>query len=51
MITHDSYPSDVSDSEWEFVVPYLCLLLGPCLLIREFHERPLLRLKDRWFPL
>ncbi|WP_422923344.1 IS5 family transposase [Singulisphaera sp. PoT] len=26
MITHKSYPSDVSDPEWEFVVPYLCLL-------------------------
>jgi transposase len=26
MITHDPYPSDVSDAEWEFVVPYLCLL-------------------------
>lgn len=34
-----------------FLPVYLCLLLGPCLLIREFHERPLLRLKDRWFPL
>jgi transposase len=26
MITHQSYPSDVSDAEWQFVVPYLCLL-------------------------
>jgi transposase len=26
MITHQSYPSGVSDAEWEFVVPYLCLL-------------------------
>ena len=26
MITHDSYPSDVSDEEWEFVAPYLRLL-------------------------
>jgi transposase len=26
MITHQSYPSDVSDAEWEFVLPYLCLL-------------------------
>ncbi len=26
MITHKSYPSDVSDPEWEFVLPYLCLL-------------------------
>jgi transposase len=26
MITHDPYPSDVSDPEWEFVLPYLCLL-------------------------
>src|SRR4029453_4766277 len=26
MITHRPYPSDVSDAEWEFVVPYLCLL-------------------------
>ena len=26
MITHKPYPSDVSDAEWEFVVPYLCLL-------------------------
>ena len=26
MVTHNPYPSDVSDSEWEFVVPYLCLL-------------------------
>jgi transposase len=26
MITHKPYPSDVSDAEWAFVVPYLCLL-------------------------
>src|SRR5512143_1143896 len=26
MVTHHPYPSDVSDAEWEFVVPYLCLL-------------------------
>lgn len=26
MITHHPYPSDVSDPEWEFVAPYLCLL-------------------------
>src|SRR5918993_1309439 len=26
MITHKPYPSDVSDPEWEFVLPYLCLL-------------------------
>jgi transposase len=26
MITHEPYPSDVSDAEWQFVVPYLCLL-------------------------
>src|SRR3954452_12906678 len=26
MITHQPYPSDVSDAEWEFVLPYLCLL-------------------------
>ncbi len=26
MTTHKSYPSDVSDAEWQFVVPYLCLL-------------------------
>src|SRR5262245_20111319 len=26
MITHQPYLSDVSDAEWEFVVPYLCLL-------------------------
>jgi transposase len=26
MITYQPYPSDVSDVEWEFVVPYLCLL-------------------------
>lgn len=26
MITRQSYPSDVSDPEWEFVLPYLCLL-------------------------
>jgi hypothetical protein len=26
MITHRPYPSDVTDAEWEFVVPYLCLL-------------------------
>jgi transposase len=26
MITHQPYPSDVSDAEWEFAVPYLCLL-------------------------
>jgi transposase len=25
MITHQSYPSDISDPEWEFVLPYLCL--------------------------
>ena len=26
MITHQPYPSDVSDAEWQFVLPYLCLL-------------------------
>lgn len=26
MVTHKPYPSDVSDAEWQFVVPYLCLL-------------------------
>src|SRR3982750_1736356 len=26
MITHKPYPSDVSDAEGQFVVPYLCLL-------------------------
>jgi transposase len=26
MITHQPYPSDVSDAEWKFVLPYLCLL-------------------------
>src|SRR3954453_11506275 len=26
MITHKPYPSDVSDAEWQFVAPYLCLL-------------------------
>jgi len=26
MITHQPYPSDVGDAEWEFVAPYLCLL-------------------------
>lgn len=26
MITHRPYPGDVTDAEWEFVVPYLCLL-------------------------
>src|SRR5690349_9152234 len=26
MITHQPYPSDVTDAEWQFVVPYLCLL-------------------------
>src|ERR687890_678436 len=26
MITHQPYPSDISDAEWQFVVPYLCLL-------------------------
>src|ERR1700710_400126 len=26
MITHHPYPSDVSDAEWEFAPPYLCLL-------------------------
>src|SRR5947209_4228038 len=26
MITHRPYPSDVSEAEWEFVRPYLCLL-------------------------
>src|SRR5512143_3261389 len=26
MITHQPYPSDVSDAEWQVVVPYLCLL-------------------------
>jgi transposase len=26
MITHRPYPSDVSDAEWAFVKPYLCLL-------------------------
>jgi transposase len=27
MVTHRPYPSDVSESEWQFVVPYLCGLL------------------------
>jgi transposase len=26
MINHQAYPSDISDAEWEFVLPYLCLL-------------------------
>ena len=26
MITHQPYPSDVSDAEWQFVIPYLYLL-------------------------
>ncbi len=26
MITHQPYPGDVLDAEWQFVVPYLCLL-------------------------
>src|SRR3954469_22479894 len=26
MITHHPYPSDITDAEWEFVLPYLCLL-------------------------
>src|SRR6516165_4893673 len=26
MVTHKPYPSDVSDAEWQFVLPYLCLL-------------------------
>jgi transposase len=26
MMTHGPSPSDVSDAEWSFVVPYLCLL-------------------------
>jgi transposase len=26
MITHQPYPSDVSDAEWHFVLPYVCLL-------------------------
>ncbi|MGZ3489058.1 MAG: hypothetical protein ACXVBY_19595, partial [Isosphaeraceae bacterium] len=26
MITHQPYPSAVSDAEWQLVVPYLCLL-------------------------
>ena len=26
MITHQPYPSDVSDAEWALLVPYLCLL-------------------------
>ena len=26
MVTHRPYPSDVTDAEWQFVVPYLCLL-------------------------
>ncbi len=26
MITHQPYPSDIPDAEWEFVLPYLCLL-------------------------
>ncbi|MBX6313125.1 MAG: IS5 family transposase [Isosphaeraceae bacterium] len=25
-MTHQPYPSDVTDAEWEFVLPYLCLL-------------------------
>lgn len=30
---------------------YLCLLLGLALLSMELVERPLLRFRDRWFPL
>src|SRR6516225_776021 len=26
MVTHNPYPSDVSDAEWQFVASYLCLL-------------------------
>src|SRR3982751_6826776 len=26
METHQSYPSDVTDDEWAFAAPYLCLL-------------------------
>ena len=26
MITHQAYPSDITDAEWEFILPYLCLL-------------------------
>src|SRR3954453_11438455 len=26
MVTHNPYPSDASDAEWQFVAPYLCLL-------------------------
>src|SRR5579862_7898939 len=26
MITHKPYPSDVTDAEWQFVVPHHCLL-------------------------
>jgi hypothetical protein len=26
MITHQPYPSDVSDAEWAFVEPYVCLM-------------------------
>ncbi len=26
MTTHQPYPNDVSDAEWQFVAPYLCLL-------------------------
>lgn len=38
-------------STWLFLPIYLSLLLGLCLLVRELYERPILRLKDRWFPL
>jgi transposase len=38
MITHQPYPSDVSDAEWEFVVPYLCLLREDAAQ-RQYHLR------------
>jgi hypothetical protein len=42
MTTRKSYPSDVSDEEWAFVVPYLALVVPylPALVKRLRGERP-----------
>jgi len=46
VITHQPYPSDVSDSEWQFVVPYLCLL--PEDAGQRVHDLRDLRDAARW---
>jgi transposase len=40
MITHKAYPSDVTDAEWQFVLPYLCLVREDAAQ-RVYHLRDL----------